>query len=262
MNRNITKIQKPKKEYFPYEIAIVSYKNAEILQNTTLQLLKKYNISSSKITIFVTSISEYAIYKKILHPNLYGTLIVGSEYSTIHNFVSDYYPIGTCIVNCDDSIVNILQTTETNHVLNQYRLESFQSLIDAGFSECCKTGSSFWGICPLVKNTKVSVTTDLKYCSNYLWGCINPGIQEIKLIQGTNDRDDYERIIVYYLKDKKIIRLNNFSCLISNDKIKYTQIKSSDGIYTLKNKYPNFIKILPDTDKSLIHISLKDRSNC
>ena len=59
-----------------YLIAIPSYKRENLLLNTTLNLLKKYNISSSKIYIFVANKEEYIRYNNLLPNNSYHKLII------------------------------------------------------------------------------------------------------------------------------------------------------------------------------------------
>lgn len=259
---NHSKTHKIRHVHFPYQIAIPSYKNANLLRDTTLLLLKTYMIPSSKITLFVSNIDDYNNYKNIIPPNLYGAIILLGEYSSIYNSISHYYPIGTCIVYCDDSIIGIIDYKKSNNEFVESPLRSLLYLIQQGFNECCKHSSSFWGIYPIpTGHMKMTISTNLQYCCGSLWGCINPGIEELKLTQSTNDKEDYERSILYYLKDKKVIRMNNFCCLLSTKKVIYRPSTDLDGIYKLKKLYPTFITIIPHKNKSMVHISLKDRSN-
>ena len=68
---------KTRKNTFPYEVAIPSYKRHEAINEKTLATLKRYGIPASKITIFVANKDEEALYKQSLKPGTYGKLVVG-----------------------------------------------------------------------------------------------------------------------------------------------------------------------------------------
>jgi hypothetical protein len=146
MNKNVqhvctnrttpSKTHKIRHAYFPYQIAIPSYKNANLLRDTTLLLLNNYMIPSSKITLFVSNVDDYDNYKKLIPLNLYGTIILLGEYSSIYNSISDYYPVGTCIVYCDDSIIGIIDYKKSNNGFIESPLRSLLSLIQQGFTDC------------------------------------------------------------------------------------------------------------------------------
>jgi hypothetical protein len=60
-----------------YIIAIPSYKRYKELNTKTLKLLKRYNIPSKKIYIFVADDNEKSEYEKYISPDDYNEIVVG-----------------------------------------------------------------------------------------------------------------------------------------------------------------------------------------
>ena len=264
MNKTIIKdkIQRRRKEHFPYQIAIPSYNRAETLRDKTLALLKAYRIPAEKITIFVANNEQEDIYKNVLSPNLYGKIIVGVKgLMNIRNFISDYYPIGTPIVNFDDDIKGFLEYSN-DAKRNERPLKSLLGVIKYGFEECIKHGASLWGLYPVPNGffMKETVSTDLKFCIGSTWGCINTGI---KLTM--SEKEDYERTILYYLRDGLVIRLNNVSPITAYYKEpggmqeEDRKEKQNEAVKTLLKRYPQFVTQNHSRKSGYPEIRIRDR---
>jgi hypothetical protein len=192
-------------------IAIPSYKRAETLKTKTLAILKKYNIPSSKIFIFVANKEEEDIYKKILQAGDYNKIIVGVPgLGPVRNFILDYFPLGKKIVFMDDDITGFLEYDE-NQKRHERPLRSLLTIIKKGFNEAEKHNASLWGVYPIPNGffMKPSVSTDLKFIIGSFWGFINTGTKGEKGIKlEMSEKEDYLRTIKCFIRDGVVIRLN------------------------------------------------------
>lgn len=258
------KYQTRKKSYFQYEIAIPSYKRAETLRDKTLTVLKGYNIPSDKITIFVADKDEESIYKNTLLPETYGKIVIGVKgMGAIRNFITEYYPIGTYIVNIDDDIKGFLEYDDTKP-RKERPLRSLLLVIKQGFFECEKVGARLWGVYPVANGyfMKPKVSKDLRYIIGSFWGCINPGIKEVKIT--LDDKEDYQRSILYYKADNAVIRLNMVSPKSSYYKEEggmqeeRTKERVEKSARWIVKKYPEYAVLNPSKKSGYMEVRLKD----
>jgi cellulose synthase/poly-beta-1,6-N-acetylglucosamine synthase-like glycosyltransferase len=253
-----------KKSSFPYEVAIPSYKRHEAIKEKTLATLKRYGIPSSKITIFVANKDEEALYKSSLVAGSYGKIVVGVKgMHDIRNFITGYYPIGTKIVNIDDDIKGFLEYDEG--VKRKERpLKSLIGVIKRGFMECEKAKTKLWGVYPVANGyfMKPKVSTEIRYIIGSFWGCINPGIKEVKVT--VDDKEDYQRSILYYKKYGAIVRLNMYAPVsayykeqggMQEDRTMERVDKSARWIV---KEYPEFAVLNPTKKSGYMEVKLKD----
>lgn len=260
------KTQKKQKNHFPYEIAIPSYDRPETLRDKTLTLLKAYRIPTEKITIFLANDEQLDIYKRILHKETYGKLVVGIKgLMNVRNFISDYYPIGTPLVCFDDDLKGFLEYTETTP-RKERPLRSLLAIIKRGFEECKKSNASFWGLYPVPNGffMKPTVSTDLKFCIGSAWGCINPGTKGPKGVKLTmSEKEDYERTILYFLRDDAVVRLNFVSPITAYYKEpggmqeENRKEKQKIAVAQLLKRYPDFVKENPKRKSGYPEIRLR-----
>ena len=232
-----------------YFIAIPSYKRSAICNNKTLSTLHNLGIDKSLINVFVTE-EDYEQYKLELNPNWYNELIVGVKgLVQQREFISNYYPVGSCIVSIDDDVESLdLSLTEykTAH-------EFFQK----AFELCIKEGAYIFGIYPVYnpffREKRIPITYNLNYIIGAFYGYINRLDDDLKLTLTTEcgNKEDVERSILYWLKDGKVVRFNQIGF-----KTKYYGTDGG-GLGTFKNrlekmksysiaineKYPDITKI-------------------
>ena len=254
-----------KKTKSSYEIAIPSYKRPETLREKTLRVLKEYKIPSDKITVFVADKEQEKIYKDTLTPGTYGKIVVGIQgMGAIRNFITSYYSIGTKIVNIDDDIKGFLEYDETKP-RKERPLKSLISVIEKGFSECDKIGSKLWGVYPVANGffMKPKVSSDLRYIIGSFWGCINPGLKEVTIT--LDDKEDYQRSIIYYKKYGSVIRLNMVAPISSYYKEpggmqeERTKERVEKSARWLVKEYPEFAVLNPSKKSGYMEVKLKDR---
>jgi hypothetical protein len=256
--------QTKKRSSFPYEIAIPSYKRPETLRDKTLTILKGYRIPSDKITVFVADKEQETLYHNTLKPGTYGKIVVGIKgMGAIRNFITEYYPVGTCIVNIDDDIKGFLEYDATKP-RKEKPLQSLLAVIKRGFHECEKNNARLWGVYPVANGffMKSKISTDLRYIIGSFWGCINPGIKVAKIT--LDDKEDYQRSILYYEADGAVVRFNMVAPISSYYKEpggmqeERTKNRVEESARWLVKKYPEFAVLNPSKKSGYMEVKLKD----
>jgi hypothetical protein len=250
---------------FLYQIAIPSYKRPETLRDKTLTVLHKYRIPASAITVFVANKKEEAEYKEILKPGTYSKIVVGVVgMGAIRNFISNYYDIGTKIVNIDDDIKGFLEY-DVHTPRKERPLRSLLAVMKRGFEECEKEGAHLWGVYPVANGffMKPKISTNLRYIIGSFWGCINPGTKEVKIT--LDDKEDYQRSILYYKADGAVIRLNMISPITSYYKEpggmqeERTKERVEKSAKWLVKAYPEFATLHATKKSGFMEVKLRDK---
>ena len=184
---------------FPWEVAVHSHHSASVCRDSALKVLRHYKVPATKITVFLAEGHKESDYKAILKSGSYHKLV--STTGNLDVFLNDYFPAGTQVLHIQDDVKGFLE-------VGGNLLKSLLGIIKTGFQECEKHGANLWGIYPHAVGSllRPSVSTELKYISGCFWGCISLGSTFIKL--AVPEKADYERSILYFKRDKKVIRLN------------------------------------------------------
>ena len=236
-----------------YVIAIPSYKRHKSIKSKTLALLEKHNICKSKITIFVANKNEYDLYNSLLQCQY--NLVIGLEgMRNIRNFIVDYYPYGQNIMNLDDDLEDFVSIYD--------KIFNFDEWIRNGFELLNLNNANLFGIYPVNNKFFMSPTlrTDLRYIIGSCWGCIN---HKIKVT--LDDKEDFQRSILYYLRDGIILRFEDLSC-----KSKYykndggmqetrTKIRIEESAKYLYKKYPLLCSLKMSKKYGTHELKLKDK---
>jgi hypothetical protein len=255
---------KTRKNRCDFEIAIPSYKRPETLRDKTLATLTHYKIPTKCITVFVANKEQETIYKDTLKPGTYNKIIIGVKgMGNIRNFITEYYPIGTKIVNIDDDIKGFLEYDETAP-RKEKPLRSLINVIKTGFDACIKNKTKLWGCYPVANGffMKPKISTELRYIIGSFWGCINPGIKEVKIT--LDDKEDYQRSILYYKKYGSVIRLNMISPISSYYKEpggmqeERTKQRVEESARWIVKTYPEFAVLNPSKKSGYMEVKLKD----
>lgn len=149
-----------------YQIAIPSYKRAELLKQKTIALLERYNVDKSKITVFVANEQEAETYKEAL-PD-YKIVVAVKGLLAARVFYNNYYPKDTRILNLDDDMAELKQRNSADKLENY--VGAFDDIVKLGFSICEQEGARLWGINPVSNGffMKDCVTVGLRYiCGNF-----------------------------------------------------------------------------------------------
>lgn len=192
-----------------YQIAIPSYKRANLLKNVTLKTLERYGADRNRITIFVANEQEAEDYKAVLE----GYRIVVAEIGQLNAYRfyhREYYKKGTPLLNLDDDIYDIQQRND------QDKLEPYDGTLDElvslGFDLCEASGAKMWGINP-VNNAffmRDWAVIGLRYiCGNFYGNYAgDPAIIGEDRPSLLSSGDDYETTIRSFMANGAVARID------------------------------------------------------
>ena len=173
------------------QVAIPTYGRANVIGKRTLKFLQSVGYPKEKITLFVVAAEEEK-YRQI-DPNLYGSVVVGElGLREQRNFISRYYRRGDVIIQFDDDVKKIDVPRD------------FKDYVIQALDRMAKEGAGLYGVLPKDDKRcyKDSYTTHLTHILGSFFLCIN----DPDIVITHNEKEDYERSILYYLKYGKVIR--------------------------------------------------------
>jgi hypothetical protein len=180
-----------------WRIAIPSYKRPTQLRDATLALLQKHAVPAERIDVFVADAEQHAEYASTLLSGTYGQLIIAVPgMGAVRNHMTDYYEDGQHVLFIDDDITDFLTLTDAPFNLCQF--------VDAAFAECAEHGLRLWGIYPVANRyfMREGSTDGLTYIVGCFYGVINNRSIHVTL----DDKEDFERSMLYYVADGGMLR--------------------------------------------------------
>lgn len=241
-----------------FVIAIPSYKRHITLKNKTLALLSRCNIPKDIIYIFVANSEEYKLYNETFPE--YPNIIIGEPgMCKIRNFMTNYFPENQKILYIDDDISDFIEINVFGKAKKEYNL---LSIIREGFHECETKNCNLFGIYP-VSNAffmGMSTTFDIRYIVGCFYGVIN----KKNILVSLDDKEDYERTILFYLRDGGVVRINRFSPITNyySEKGGMMETRTLERVHNsaveLCNRYPNLAKLNTGKKSGKTEIILKD----
>jgi hypothetical protein len=248
-----------------YVVAIPSYGRPDTIKNKTIPTLIRGGVPPEKIHVHVRGEDQHQEYLESLDAETYGQLI---KYEAkpgamgFRNYLARAYPVGSRVVFCDDDLTRVVK------MIDEKTLEDVPSLPDLfveSFSALETLGFNLWGIYPVMNPyfMKPKIRVDLSFIIGTMYGVIIRH-DECELI-GTNDKDDYEKSIKFYLRDGGVLRLE----YIAVD-TKYigepggmqefrTEETLSEGVKYLLEKYPEFVTYHVSPSRGTPEVRLKDK---
>ena len=197
-----------------YVIAIPTYKRHNELYKKTLPTLLNASVSPEKIYIFVANEEEYMLYKSKIPVDWYKEIIIGElGIRNQRKFISKYFQEGKCICSFDDDVESILCKSSDDKL---HKVNNIDRLIVNNFNLLKKTVEfkdiHLWGFYPVANALWMKdsyLTTDLRTIIGVVFGYINRHDED--LYPKCNMKEDIEQSILFYKKDKGILRFNNLS---------------------------------------------------
>lgn len=258
-----------------YKIVIPTLSRYHTISDKTLKLCQKLNIDFSNIYLFILKKEEIQ-YKNILNNTKINIIVtdISEGLDNMRNYITHYFNQNELLLSMDDDIEDIYKLVIDNSIENiksskRYRLKSldadeFNNIIENGFKYCLENNIGLFGIYP-VKNGYFmkdlpEITTDLRFCVGTFWGCINNHSIKINI----EEKEDYDRTLQYYIKDHKVLRLNNICILTKYYKNKGGMQKSYQNRidnskisteYLIKN-YPLYCKFYKIKKSGISEIKL------
>ena len=235
-----------------YIIVIPSYNRPELIQQKTLSLLKKHTIKSSHIVIFVANREQYDLYKSKIPKTLYHKLVIGVKgLKNQRNYISNYYPEGTHIVQMDDDLEKIVQLNVENGKKTIEPISNLDTFIKKAFLLCNTNTIFLWGVYPLANSHFMTntITTDLRFIVGPMWGMINRHHPDLELT--IDEKENTERTLQYWSMDGKVLRFNNIGIETKyyknkggmQNEGKNRKEEALKSVQYLHNKYPTITKL-------------------
>jgi len=251
---------------------IPSLSRVDTLKSKSLHVLR--DVPQNQIYIFVVK-DEYEQYRSNIDP-LINIIIGPLGLHHMRNFIRLYFPEGTKMVCLDDDIAQLyimrenlaIEDTKKATRYPLYPLTDLTFLEDA-FETLEATGLKFFGIYP-VKNgyfmkTLCYKSTDLRFCVGTFWGCINEHSSDLML--HIEEKEDFERTLLYYKRDKGVLRFNIICAETKYYKEKGgLQSRGLDRVATSKVScgyliatFPEYCKLYTSKKSGIHEVRLKSR---
>lgn len=236
ISKPIPKHHTRKRISFTWEVAVHSIHSATVCRDAALKVLKQYKIPATKILVFIPEGQREAQYRNVLKSGTYHKIIPTT--GNIDSFIDDYFPCGTQVLHLEDSVKGFIE-------VGNRLVKSLLGVIKTGFQECEKNSAGLWGIYPHAVGSylRPTVSTELKYITGCFWGCISLGSTFIRY--QVPEKTDYERSILYFQRDKKVIRLNFVAAFCSRRE------SSKTATRLLAKVYPDYTFLTVNTKGGL-----------
>jgi hypothetical protein len=174
-------------------------------------MLKKNNIPSSKIYVYVANQEEYDQYKNVLDSKLFNKLVVGIKgLVPQRQFIMEQWPEGKPIVFFDDDVQSVDLTMS-----KQFKGKSLDHFFKEAFKDCKSHKSFIWGVYPVFnpffRKGRPELTTCLNYIVGAFYGILNrPKLKAIELTitKENGQKEDVERTLKYFVEDGIVLRYN------------------------------------------------------
>lgn len=221
-----------------YKVVICSHKRVDTLRKKTLATLQLYNIPLHKIFIFVEP--EQVETYKIAFPS-YNVLPGELGLANNRNKVTEYFAEDEYLLMLDDDLMGFYHCNSEGRCR---KIPDLDSVVKKGFEEANKYHASLWGFFPVCNSKWMSNTVCVGL--TFIYGCAF-GLINKKDIRITIDiKEDYERTLLFYVRDGCTVRLNSVSPNQSYCKGKgglsevRTLDKEREECLKLMQKYPQY----------------------
>jgi hypothetical protein len=242
-----------------FKVAIPSYFRSDVIASKTLAVLGLGGVPVSDIFIFVVP-EEEAAYKKACSG--YNVITGVKGLVEQRKFIQRYFPLNTNIVMMDDDVDDIFKASYKNEKHVKEVIPDLSDLFTSMFQRMAKENVSLCGICAHT-NLKFAlagaeVSTNLKYVVGALYLIKNLRMPEVQ--PGQDILEDTERTVLYYKKERKILRFNHI-CI----KTKYfgkggletpdRLMMHSGASQELVQRYPDYLRL--KVSKNLIDAKIR-----
>lgn len=191
-----------------YEIAVPSYKRADVLKARTLQTLGRMVDLEKRLTVFVADKEEEQIYRDTIGDKF--KIVVGVK-GIIHQrrFLSSYFPKDTKLLCADDDLYD-LELLAPSGKLQSFN-GSLDDVVEHGFTVCRNFGAKHWGIAAFENAFYMRPYTSvgLRYICGIFHGCFagdSVMCGDDRLLVSSNE--DFETTVRSFMKYGSVVRLD------------------------------------------------------
>jgi hypothetical protein len=178
------------------------------------------------IYVFLANHNELAEYQsarplEFQLPKAAVQFIIGEKgLKNQRNFIMDYFPAGTYIVQMDDDLDDILELIvpekrqlgkRPNRANRLQPIRDLHQFVLTAFDKCRAVSANIWGIYPVPNAYFMTPTqtTDLRFIVGPMFGVINRHVAGLRLT--TNEKENVERTLKYFTLDGRVLRYNNIT---------------------------------------------------
>lgn len=231
-----------------YVIVVPTHRRLETFRGKTYAFLKRTNAKLP--VLWVNDFKDYQEYSEAF-PEL-EIKVGGDNIGDKRNQIQYYYPEDTKIIMIDDDIKNVV-VYDIEEIKKKRNLENFDAFVQCGFNYCIKYNVSMFGVYPIDNALfmKDTIRTTPCYIIAALFGIINKRVS----VQ-TNYAEDFERSILHYIKERKLLRLEFIGLTTKYYKEKgglqttRTEEKNYNDKKFLADTYPHIVKIVTKRDRA------------
>jgi len=193
-----------------YEVAIPSHQRPGTIADTTLPLLTRGGVDPDRITVWVSSDDQREQYEDSCSP--FGVHVRsggwGQGVKHARNGIATAYPAGTRLLQIDDDVRRIVRAADSKTLVD---VNDVHALIDYGFDVADQLDLSLWCLYPAANPyfMRPRVRVGLLYAEACVIGMT---LRRDETEQVTvDDKEDFERSILHYLRDGGVVRLDGYS---------------------------------------------------
>lgn len=188
-----------------YSIVIPSYKREKIIKKKTLAMLRRANVSTDKITIFVASEEEKQKYEE---QNPGYKIVVGRlGIREQRNFIVQYLREGTNALFIDDDVVEIQRLVDEKLI----RVEDLNSFFKEGFSKAMDNNSYLWGVYPARNAFYMMKRPEYERGLSFILGTFYGQIIRHGFTLNVEEKEDVENSIMHFINDGGVFRFNKLT---------------------------------------------------
>lgn len=233
-----------------YKIAIPSFRREHTLIKKTLAYLQAAQVEPEDVYVFCADEKEALRYEDAFissfgHNYRYRIIIGVPTLCGQRNFINQFFAEGTYVLNFDDDVDGLYYARNKKlHLLTE-----LETLLDRGNRLMLRTGIPIFGVYPVANHFFMGEdhTLDLRYIVGCFWGCIIDHSNDLKIT--IEDKEDFERSILYYKKFGGVIRFNDI-CVKTNYykepggmQVTRTKLRVTEHAEYLLQKYPEYCKL-------------------
>ena len=192
-----------------FRIAIPTIARSKTIKEKTISYLSRTDVDLKKIDIFLSDGDELNEYKESLKDYPVNYIVTNAKHVNLQrNYIIKYYKKNEWILGIDDDIDTVQMKIDDKKTIE---LTSLVDFVHNSIDICKSNKFDLWGINPVLNPyfLKNTVSFNLKYIVACFYGWRNN--KEEKAFVSENPcygKEDYERSIRYYMKDKGVVRFN------------------------------------------------------
>lgn len=185
------------------QFAIRSYRRAETLASKTLPLLERLGVPLADVIVFLSDPDEGNAYRAATSDRV--RLVAGRPGCGPNgNAIQHFYPEGTRVISIDDDLRDLL-VKRNDKLIEPIDPWEFDEVVRDGFAA---SGGGLWGIHPVPNPyfQRFKISRDLRYICGGFFGTTTS--RDPALDVRLEDKEDFERSLLFYLRDGFVTRLN------------------------------------------------------